>query len=102
MLQVTGAKKSTVREKEDANEERVITGSQECLLSIGDKGSEGFEKLLPDKFGPLSAKGLERIVELDPIVLLGLLYESLVDRGSAGSNVVPVDKEMPRSGVDYI
>ena len=80
----------------------MITGSQECLLSISDEGSGGLEKLLPYKFGSLSAKGLERTVEVDPAVVLGLLDESLADRGSAGSNVVPVDKEMPRSGVDYI
>ena len=41
------------------------------------------------------------IVEVDPTVALDLLDENLVDRGSAGSNVVPVDKEMPRSRVDY-
>ena len=41
-------------------------------------------------------------MEVDPTVVLVLLDESLVDRGSAGSNVLPVDKEMPRSCVDYI
>ena len=41
------------------------------------------------------------IVEVDPTVALDLLDENLVDRGSAGSNVVPVDKGMPRSRLDY-
>ena len=41
-------------------------------------------------------------MEVDPTVMLKLLDESLVDRGSVGSNVVPVDKEMLEKPVDYI
>ena len=41
-------------------------------------------------------------MEVDPTVVLGLLDDSLVDRGNTGSNVVPVDKEMPKSRVNYI
>ena len=41
-------------------------------------------------------------MEVDPTMVLELLDESLVDRGSAGSNVVPVDKEIPKICVDYI
>ena len=97
--QVTGAKESTVRESEDTNEEHVIIGSQECLLSKSDKGGKGLEWFLRDKFGSLNSEGLERIVEVDPTVALDFLDESLVDRGSKGSNVVPVAKRT-RSDVD--
>ena len=62
----------------------MIIGSQECLSS--DDGSEGLEKYLRDKFDSLSGEG---IVEVDPTVVLELLNEKLVDRGSVGSNVVP-------------
>ena len=75
---------------------------KKCLLSSCDEGSEGLEKFLSDKLDSLSGEGLERIVEVDPTVVLELLDEGLVDHGSAGSNVVPVDIEMPRSRVDYI
>ena len=37
-LQVVGAKQSTVRENEDTNEERVVIGSQECLMSSSHEG----------------------------------------------------------------
>ena len=57
---------------------------------------------MPDEFDSLSGKGLERIVEGDPTVVLELLDESLVDGGSAGSYVIPVDKELPWSRVDYV
>ena len=50
----------------------------------------------------MGLEGLERIVEVDPTVAPELLDESLADRGIAGSNVVPVAKEMPRSRVDHI
>ena len=41
-------------------------------------------------------------MEVHPTVMLELLDENLVNRGSAGRNVVPADKEMPRSRVDDI
>ena len=41
-------------------------------------------------------------MEVDPTVVLGLLDEDLVDRGSTGSNVVAFHEEMPRSRVDDI
>ena len=40
VLQVTGTKGSLVRESEATNKERVIIGSQECLLSSTDEGIE--------------------------------------------------------------
>ena len=100
--QVAAAKDSAVKETEETNEERVIVASQEGLLSISDEGSEGLEKLLRDDFDSLSGQGLERIMEVDPSVLLELLDDSLVERGDERSNVVSVDKEMHRSRVDYI
>ena len=54
------------------------------------------------KLDPFSSEGLDRIVEVDPTVVLELLDENLVDRGSTGSNVVAVDEVMPRSRVDDI
>ena len=39
---------------------------------------------------------------MDPTVVRELLDEILVDCGSVGSNLVPVDKEMPKSSVDYL
>ena len=41
-------------------------------------------------------------MEVDPIVVLELLDEILVHRGSTVSNVVPVDEKLPRSHVDDI
>ena len=37
VLQAAGAKDSTVRDSEDTNAERVVMGSQDCLLSIADE-----------------------------------------------------------------
>ena len=107
VLQVTQAKGSTVGEAEDTNKERVIVRSQECLQSSSDEvysqvGSEGLEKNLRDTLDLLSGEALERIVEVDPTVVLEFLDENLMDRGSTGRNVVPVDNEMPRSRVDDI
>ena len=48
------------------------------------------------------SEGLDKIVEVDPDVVLELLDDNLVDRGNEGSNVVAVDEEMPRSRVDDI
>ena len=102
VLQVEGGKEATVGETEDTNEECVIVGSQECLLLSSDEGSEGLEKCLRDKLNSFSGEGLDRIVEVDPTVVLELLDENWVDRGRTGSNVVPVDTELPRSHVDDI
>ena len=50
-----------------------------------------------DKFDSFSGDGLDRIVEVDPTVVLELLDENLANCGSTGSDVVAVDEEMPRS-----
>ena len=102
VLKIAGAEESTIRECKNTNEELVFGDSQECLLSSSDVRSKGLEKFLPYKLHSLSGEGLEMIVEADPTVVLELLDESLVDRGSAGSNVVPLDKEMPKNCVDSI
>ena len=102
MLQVTGAKDSTVRKIEDTNKERVIIGSYECLLSTSDEGSEGLEKFLRDELEPLSGEVLERSVEVDPIVVLELVDENVVDRDRTGSNVKPVGNEIRKSSVDDV
>ena len=70
----------------------MIAGGRECLLSSSDEGSEGLEKFLRDKLDSFSGEGLDRIVEVDPTVVLELLDENLVDCGSTGSNVVAVDE----------
>ena len=99
VLQVAGAKEPTVRGDEDKNKKRVIIGSHECLMLTSDDGSEGFERFLRDKLDSLSGEGLEGIVEVDPTAVLEFLKENLVDRGSVGSNVVPVDIERPKNSV---
>ena len=73
-----------VGETEDTNKQSVIVGGQECLLSSCDEGSEGLEKFLRDKLDSFSGEGLDRIVEVDPTVVLELLDETLVDRGKYG------------------
>ena len=80
----------------------MIVRSQECLVSSSDERSEGLEMFLRDKLDSFSGEGLDRIVEVDPTVVFELLDENLVDRGSAGSNVVPVDRGMPISYVGDI
>ena len=101
-LQVASAEKSTVEGDKDTNEERVVISSQKCLMSSSDDGSEGLEKFLRDKLDSVGGEGLDKIVEVDPAVVLELLDDNLVDHGSTGSNVVAVDDEMPRSWVDDI
>ena len=102
VLQVAGGKGAIVGETEDRNKESVIVSGQECLMSGNDKGSEGLEKCFRDKLESFSGEGLDRILEVDPNVVLELLDENLVDRGSTESNVVGVDKERPESRVDDI
>ena len=102
VLQVAATRESNLREKEETNEERVIIASQELLLSSSEKGSKALEKSFHDKLDSLTGKGLERVVDVDPNVVHELLDESLLERGKAKSNVVPGDKEIPRSRVDHI
>ena len=89
-------------ETEDTNKESVIVGGQECLLLSSDEGNEGLGKFLRDKLNSFNGEGLDRIVEVDPTVVLELLDEELVDRSCTGSNVVAIDEEVPRSWVDDI
>ena len=102
VLHVAGGKRAMVGETEDTSKESVIVGGQECLLSSSDEESEGLEKFSRDKLDSFSGERLDIIVEVDLTVVLELLDETLVDRGSTGSNVVAVDKELPRSRVDDI
>ena len=102
MLQVAGGNGALVGETEDTSKESVIVGSQECLLSSSDEGNEGLGKFLYEKQDFFSGEGLERIVEVDPTVVLELLAENLVDCGSTGSNVVAVDDELLRNRVEDI
>ena len=95
VLQVAGAKESTVRDSEYTKDERIVMGSQKCFLSSGDEGSERLETFLRDKPDSLGGEGLESIVKVDPAVVPELLNENFVDRGSAGTNKVPVDKKCP-------
>ena len=74
-----------VGETEDTHKKSVVVGDQECLLSCSDEGSEGLEMFLRDKLDSFSGEGLNRIVEVDPTVVLELLDENLVDRGSTRS-----------------
>ena len=84
VLQAAGGKGAMVGETVDTNRKSVIAGGQECLLSSSGEGSEGLEEFLPDKLESFSDEVLDRIVEVDPTVVLELLDEKLVDRGSTG------------------
>ena len=44
VLQVTGGEKTLSEERGNVNKESLAVGSQECLLSSSDEGSEGLEK----------------------------------------------------------
>ena len=102
VLQVANAEESTVRGDKDTNEERVVISSQECLMSISDDRSEGLEKFLRGKLDSFGVEGLDKIVKVDPAIVLEMMDDNLVDHGSTGTNVVAVDEEMPRSRVDDI
>ena len=102
VLQVTGGKETLVEERGNVNKERLIVGSQECLLSSSDEGSEGLEKFLRDELESFGGEGIENIVEVDPAGVLELLDANLMDRGNTGSGVVTVDEEIARSRVDDI
>ena len=59
VLQVTGGKETMVEERGDVNKECLIVGSQECLLSSSDEGSEGLEKFLREKLESFGGEGIE-------------------------------------------
>ena len=102
VLQVRGVKETMVEERGNENKGCLIVGSQECLLSSSDEGSEGLETFLRDKLESFGGEGIENIVEVDPAGVLELLDANLMDRGSTGSGVINVDNEIPRSRVDDI
>ena len=102
VLQVTGLKETMVEERGNVKKECLIVGSQECLLSSSDEGSEGLEKFLRDKLESFGGEGIENIVKVDPAGVLEMLDANLMDRGNTGSCVVTVDDEIPRSRVDDI
>ena len=99
VLQVTGGKMAMSEERVNVDKECLIVGSQECLLSSSDEGTEGLEKFLRDKLESLGGDGIENIAEVDPAGVLELLDSNLVDRDKTGSGVVTVDDEFPRSQV---
>ena len=101
-MQVTGDKEMMVEERGNVDKECLVVGSQECLLSSSDEGSEGREKFLGDKLESFGGEGIENIVEVDPAGVLDLLEANLLDRGNPGCSVVTVDDEIPRSRVDDI
>ena len=84
------------------NKESLAVGSQECLLSSSDEGSEGLEKFLRDKLESLGGDGIENNEGVDPAEVLDLLDSDLVDRDNTGSGVVTADDKIPRSQVDEI
>ena len=100
VLQLTGGKEAMVEERGNVEEECLIVGSQECLFSSSDEASEGLEKFLRDKLESFGGEGIENIVEVDPAGVLEMLDSNSMDRGNAGSGVVTVDDEIPRSRVD--
>ena len=102
VLQVTGGKEAMVEELADVNKECLLVGSQECLLSSSDEGSERLEKFLRDKLESFGGEGIENIVEVDPAGVLELLDANLMDRGNTGSGVVTVDDKIPKKRVDDI
>ena len=102
VLPVTGGKETIIDDGGNVAKERLVVGSQECLLSSSDEGSEGLEKFLHDKLESFGSEGIENIVEVDPAGVLDLLDANLMDRRDAGSGVVTVDDEIPRSRVDDI
>ena len=102
VLQVAGGRGAMIEKTEDTKKESLVVSGQECLLSSSDDRSEGLEKFLRDKLDSFSGEGLDRIVGVDPTVVLELLDENLANRGSTGSDVVAIDEEMPRSQVDDI
>ena len=78
VLQIAGGNEAMVGETEDTTRDSVIVGGQECLLSSSDEGNEGLEKFLHDKLNSFSGEGLDKIVEVNPTVVLELRDENLV------------------------
>ena len=66
VLQVTGGEKTISKQRGIVNKESLVVGSQECLLSSSDEGSEGLDKFLRDKLESFGGEGIENIVEVDP------------------------------------
>ena len=89
-------------ERGNVDKESFAVGSQECLLSSSDEGSEGLEKFLRDKLESLEGDGIKNIPEVEPAGVLELLDSNLVDRDNTGSRMVTVDDKFPRSQVDEI
>ena len=102
VLQVAGGKKTMGEEHGNVDKESFAVGSQECLLSSSDEGSEGLQKFLQDKLESLGGEGIENIAEVDPAGVFELLDSSLVDRDNTGSGMVTGDDDFPRSQVDEI
>ena len=102
VLQVTGGEKTISEERGNVNKESLAVGSQECLLSSSDEGSEGLEKFLRDKLESLGGDGIENIAGVDLAEVLELLDSDLVDRDNTGTGVVTADDKFPRSQVDEI
>ena len=102
VLQVTSGKKTMVEEGVNVNAESLVVGSQDCLLSSSDEGSEGLEEFLRDKLESIGGDGIENIAEVDPAGVLELLDSSLVGRDNTGSGMVTGDDKFPRSQVDEI
>ena len=100
--QVATTRESTSRQIEDTNEERFINARHEVFLLSSDEVIERLKKFLRDKRVSLSGEGLERFVEPDPIAILELLNETLMEQRNAGSNVESDEKEMLRSRVNHI
>ena len=95
VLQVTCGRETMVEERGNVDKDCLVVGSQECLLSSSDDGSEGLEKFLRDKLESFDGEGIENNVEVDPAGVLELLDPNLMDRGNTGSGVVTVDNEIP-------
>ena len=102
VLQVAGGEKTISEEHGNEYKESLAFGSQECLLSSSDEGSEGLEKFLRDKLESLGGDGTENIAEVDPVGVLELLDSSLVGHDNTGSGMVTGDEKFPRSQVDEI
>ena len=100
VLQVTGGQKTISEERGNVHKKSLAVGSQECLLSSIDEGSEGLEKFLRDKLESLGGDGIENIAEVDPAEVVELLDSNLVDRDNTGSGVVTADNKFPRCQVD--
>ena len=102
VLHVTGGEKTISEGRGIVDKESLAVGSQECLLSSSDEGSEGLEKFLRDKLESLGGGGIETIAEVDPAEVLELLDSNSVDRDNTGSGMVTVDDKFPGSQVDEI